>query len=500
MKRNHYIAALLLPALLMAGTVNADSNVINGVFTVGDGVTVQFAKGNLQNVCGSSTYTFASSQTTVIGAGNTMAGGSTRDLFSWNELNNDHSFVFTIGGETWSVLSSEEWSYLLADGRTNAAYLNSLGKVNGVNGLIILCDNFILPDGLTFTGNNNHYDLAANTYTSEEWAQMEEAGAVFLPCGGYGCYNSSHQFEYENTLYELGTYWSSTNDNNNTTKAYRIQFYNGTIHDCSSSDKTNYDNVRLVRVLTALDENDESTTFSAKMENLRVKSSVQIFRTLYKDGSFNTLCLPFNVPSISSSPLNGAEVYTFESGEVVNNVLQLDITQVTSNQLTKGVPYLIRWANDGTILGNMEFTGLIASDWDDNCSADGDAGSTSVKYHGFYYKTHLSDATDGAGNHYNLFLGADDELYWPTDGGVESAKMKGFRAHFYIVTGGEPTGSQSAAPWRGMPAMLRIVSRDNTVTGTEQVELQQAVEKAIRDGRIVLIIDGETYNMGGQRL
>lgn len=75
MKRNHYIAALLLPALLLAGTVKADSNVINGVFTVGNGVTVQFAKGNLQNVCGSSTYTFASSQTTVIGASNTMAEG-----------------------------------------------------------------------------------------------------------------------------------------------------------------------------------------------------------------------------------------------------------------------------------------------------------------------------------------------------------------------------------------------------------------------------------------
>lgn len=42
-------------------------------------------------------------------------------------------------------------------------------------------------------------------------------------------------------------------------------------------------------------------------------------RTLYKDGFFNTLCLPFDVPSIAASPLAGAEVYTFESGEVVEN-------------------------------------------------------------------------------------------------------------------------------------------------------------------------------------
>ena len=441
-----------------------------------------------------------------------MAGGSTRDLFKWTELNS----TYLIDGETWRVLTADEWRYLLVgsdpseteNNRPNANDLNALGQieVSGggvINGLIILPDGWIQPSDVPAFNTINsvcgiHY--TCNHYTSEQWEKMEAAGAVFLPCGGYGLeINKSTQIE---NVADHGTYWSTTA--NSSDNAYRIQFdegiASGVIHDYTTGAQSNYYSVRLVREVTALDENDESTTFSTKMGSLRGQSSVQIFRTLYKDGSFNTLCLPFNVPSISSSPLNGAEVYTFESGEVVNNVLQLDITQVTSNQLTKGVPYLIRWANDGTILGNMEFTGLGASDWDDNCSADEDAGSTSVKYHGFYYKTHLRDETDGAGNHYNLFLGADDELYWPTDGGVLSAKMKGFRAHFYIVTGGEPTGSPSAAPWRGMPAMLRIVSRDNTVTGTEQVEIQQAVEKAIRDGRIVLIIDGETYNMGGQRL
>ena len=468
MKRNHYIAALLLPALLMAGTVQA-TDAGTGVFSVSSTKQVQFATAN------------------------EPGGATTSSLFLW-------AGITSLEHDGWRVLTSTEWTHLLVTrdaGRESSEYRNGLGNVNGENGLIILPDEWINPLDKPFKTTYSSEGFGANTYSTAEWTAMELSGAVFLPCKGY----STNGTDITDAS-DHGTYWSATASSGN--YSYRIQFENGSgggiIHDQTTGAQSNYYSVRLVREVTALNENDESTTFNSKMGNLRGQNSVQIFRTLYKDGSFNTLCLPFNVPSISSSPLNGAEVYTFESGEVVNNVLQLDITQVTSDQLTKGVPYLIRWANDGTILGNMEFTGLIASDWDTDDSADGDAGSTSVKYHGFYYKTHLSDATDGAGNHYNLFLGADDELYWPNDGDNNDAKMKGFRAHFYIVTGGVPTGSPSAAPWRGMPAMLRIVSRDNTVTGTEQVEIQQAVEKAIRDGRIVLIIDGETYNMGGQRL
>lgn len=99
-----------------------------------------------------------------------------------------------------------------------------------------------------------------------------------------------------------------------------------------------------------------------------------------------------------------------------------------------------------------------ASDWDDD-QAGTDPGNTNVKYHGFYYKTHLVDAVEWdetdwehpvAIAHYNFFLGANDALYWPTDGNDPAAKMKGFRAHFYVLTGSEPTGGPSAAPARGM--------------------------------------------------
>ena len=73
--------------------------------------------------------------------------------------------------------------------------------------------------------------------------------------------------------------------------------------------------------------------------------------------------------------------------------------------------------------------------------------------------------------------------------------MSGFRAYFYITPGGGPN---PAPMYRGMPAALRI---RQTATEIEQAQwgTQQAA-KVLHDGQVVLIINGETYTMKGQRL
>ena len=60
------------------------------------------------------------------------------------------------------------------------------GNINGIGGLFILPDEFTLPAGLTFTpGKASSKVWTRNSYTVEEWAQMEAAGAVFLPSNSY---------------------------------------------------------------------------------------------------------------------------------------------------------------------------------------------------------------------------------------------------------------------------------------------------------------------------
>lgn len=114
----------------------------------------------------------------------------------------------------WRVLTMDEWWYILA-GRENAQNLFSMGRIKWTddwdhteytyNGLILLPDNWVLPEGakkfrpgtqdamiydeIDKMYRNMNLDLAStyelNTYTPEQWAVMEAAGAVFLPADGH---------------------------------------------------------------------------------------------------------------------------------------------------------------------------------------------------------------------------------------------------------------------------------------------------------------------------
>ena len=445
LERNYKILALCALLLSAAGTVGATAP--KGVFSVGDGVYVTLADENEQR-------------------------DATSNLFKWREIP-------SLEHDGWRALTSSEWSYLLVTRDVNG---NSLGTVNGKPGLIILPDNFVLPEGLSFIGNHAHFE--ENKYSSAEWAQMSAAGAVFLPADGYGYNDGSYKTENVNMQ---GNYWSSTPNPSASEKAYVIQFEEATIHNKQSYDTTMYYSVRLAQTVTVLDENDDETTFASKFATASMKDYALMKRTLYKDGYFNTICLPFDVNSIAASPLAGAEIYTFDGGRVVDtgsgNELQLQLSPLTGDQLTKGVPYMIRWTS-GDDLSFLKFDNIV---WGAGSDA-GQTGDAKVTFRGFYPMTHIEEL-----NHYNLFLGADDVLYWPI---ADNTSMKGFRA-YWLVDPGQP----SPAPvYRGMPASLHIRQKTGVMTGLENEEMKTKSAKLLREGRVVLLINGEPYSVGGQKL
>ena len=248
-----------------------------------------------------------------------------------------------------------------------------------------------------------------------------------------------------------------------------------------------------------LDEYDEQATTATKITMFRdyeSRTDIDIFRTLRKAGCFNTLTLPFSV-SLSGSPLDGdnVEVYEFAGATVVDGALQLDITPLTGNTLSAGTPYLIQWTNTGEVLNRLHFSSIT---WDTDETAK-DAGTGEVTYHGFYGKTHISDDTQGE-QHLNLFLGGGNQLYWPNDGDDENAKMLGFRAWFRIHG-----SSVSGAPVRrGMPATLRIVATPTAIneTAADPSSLQggEGGRLVLRNGQLVIIRNGQTFSLNGQRL
>ena len=99
--------------------------------------------------------------------------------------------------DQWRTLTGDEWNYLF-NTRDNASSKYGSATVSGVHGVVVLPDSWTLPSGQSFTSGMGAW--TNNTYTAEQWSQMEESGAVFLPAvgfrnstsvsyvGSYGCY------------------------------------------------------------------------------------------------------------------------------------------------------------------------------------------------------------------------------------------------------------------------------------------------------------------------
>ena len=89
-------------------------------------------------------------------------------------------------------------------------------------------------------------------------------------------------------------------------------------------------------------------------------------RTLYKDGDWNTLCLPFDVSDFTGTPLAGATVMELDlttafeghTTGVDGEILYLYFKTATS--ITAGKPYLIKWASGDPIVDPV-FSGVTIS-------------------------------------------------------------------------------------------------------------------------------------------
>lgn len=156
--------------------------------------------------------------------------------YDWGVYNDIHVGEVTIPAGTYRTLTDAEWRYL-RDDRDNAAFLFANGNVSDVNGCILLPDNWVLPDGLSFTPGVCDYSL--NVYTPEQWSQMEASGAVFLPAAGDRLETWVNNYEDS-----IGSYWSSTYRDSFT--SFNMCF---TIIDCvrfGDSSRNNGFSVRLV--------------------------------------------------------------------------------------------------------------------------------------------------------------------------------------------------------------------------------------------------------------
>ena len=142
----------------------------------------------------------------------------------------------------WRTLTLEEWDYLI-NSRANASSKYGVATINGVNGLVLLPDNWTLPSDVGFTSgvakrSGSTYFQTVNSYSAEEWEKMEANGAVFLPAAG-NRYGTRVEI-----VGEACYYWSSSMYSNG--EAHAFAFNSMKVYN-TKSNRASGSAVRLVK-------------------------------------------------------------------------------------------------------------------------------------------------------------------------------------------------------------------------------------------------------------
>lgn len=225
--------------------VSWNNGVLPGKFSVRADKQVYFSQGNLQYQASTNTWRFSDNQFEYIGEDNMSASSSYSgwiDLFGWGTSGYNHGAVcyqpwstsqnhldyyayglwnaplysnsgkadwgynaISNGGNQenyWRSLHAIEATYVLLDRQTSSGIRFVKAKVNNVNGLILLPDDWNVN---TYTLNNANDDTsqyADNTISLQDWTNtLELAGAVFLPNAG------DRNGTYAADFNDYGFYW-----------------------------------------------------------------------------------------------------------------------------------------------------------------------------------------------------------------------------------------------------------------------------------------------------
>ena len=154
-------------------------------------------------------------------------------------------------------------------------------------------------------------------------------------------------------------------------------------------------------------------------------------RTLYKDGSWNTLCLPFDVTT-ESGTLSGDKVKAMtlntEDSNLTDGTLTLNFTDAKGQTIPAGTPFIIKWDKSGTDITNPVFKDVTID------ATSRDATVTDVLT---FTGTCAPVSIGSEGDKTKLYLGSGNTLYYPNG----AMTIGTHRAYFQLapgITAGEP--------------------------------------------------------------
>lgn len=150
-------------------------------------------------------------------------------------------------------------------------------------------------------------------------------------------------------------------------------------------------------------------------------------RTLYTDGDWNTLCLPFDLEdcdedddiSFTGTLLEGATVMILKSSNFAEGTLSLDFEFASS--ISAGMPCLVKWKDNNEELEDIvdpRFCNVTINDLDNTWFP-----TTFVDFIGCFNPVSFATADPNT-----LYLGAKNTLYYPSG----AMNIDAFRAYFKL--------------------------------------------------------------------
>ena len=216
-------------------------------------------------------------------------------------------------------------------------------------------------------------------------------------------------------------------------------------------------------------------------------------RTLYKDGHWNTLCLPFDVDLTDpTSPLFGATAKTLTgaSFDVSTGELELNFEKTTGmssnhwevkDYMYAGKPYLVKWNPETpSTIENPTFYGVTVSDGFDPVVIQQD-GEDLIEFKGIFEPVTFPEEDRSA-----LYLGDNDYLYYPSPATGQEVKIGAFCAYFQL----KGDLKAQAASSNGVKAFRLNFGEDET-TSIRLVESSSVDEKG---SDCYYMLDGRRLN------
>lgn len=221
-------------------------------------------------------------------------------------------------------------------------------------------------------------------------------------------------------------------------------------------------------------ENENSTIIATYADK---QANVTLNRNILADGTWYTLCLPFDMSAEKVNEVFGAStIAELTSAEDRGSLIHLNFDYV--HAIEAGKAYLIKTGNDltaGTVIPNVQIKNVAPI-----VSVAKDGETDLMHFQGTYNQITLRNS--------NIrFVADDDYLYSPNS--ANGTVMGAFRCYFTI-----PTGSPASAPGK----RARIVMGEQTATGVQNVQSHQvSYTKMLRDGQLLIIREGRMYNAQG---